>query len=376
LQLTNFHQAVLYRVNLSGSSLLEASLIRADLRYARLVGSQLDRASLFDANLSSSDLTAASLYRANLINARLNKANLTRATLVAADLTHANFSRAKLDEADLDRAQVADANFLDASISTQQKEYLVLHGARNADVVLESLIPSSLEVPVEIIEPRISLRFEENVLTLSRLATIISSLDHLTTKLWLIEQGRLDDALRYAETLDSIFPRQANIVVTRISYNSPLDISVKADVSAPSLAQGVTSLIDGIVQIKQRHKQLALENAKTEQEIEEMERKSLRDDRISGLEAKRIEMEILEKRALLQEKVQDMARKRRKDEMDLIEQQVNLLCPDPNDPRRFQIARSLLQDLARLGESDDEANEDILTLPTPRSAGRAESIGN
>src|SRR5437588_5438165 len=53
--------------------------------------------------------------------------------------------------------------------------------------------------------PTVSLRIHEEPLTLQNLATLLSALTELSTKYWLISQGRFADLIEYTQTHDPRF---------------------------------------------------------------------------------------------------------------------------------------------------------------------------
>ena len=92
--------------NLRGANLVRANLVRADLRGAymqgaKLVGADLRGAYMQGANLWGVDLGGVDLGGGHLYQADLRKAKLGGATLYKADLREADLREAKLEEADL-----------------------------------------------------------------------------------------------------------------------------------------------------------------------------------------------------------------------------------------------------------------------------------
>jgi uncharacterized protein YjbI with pentapeptide repeats len=149
--------------------LLQANLTRADLCWAKLseanlVRAKLTGANLFGADLSKADLSKANLSKANLFGAKLSKANLGTADLGTADLNVADFTGAKLTGANLFGADFTGADFTGADLTGANLENarlietyfgganltgcrifgisawnVYLTGARQADLVIQSL---------------------------------------------------------------------------------------------------------------------------------------------------------------------------------------------------------------------------------------------
>src|SRR5438067_2906284 len=74
--------------------------------------------------------------------------------------------------------------------------------------------------------PNLYIRVTEDPLTSRNLSTIISALTELHTKCWLIAKGRFADLIEYTQTHNVRFAEEANLVITRIKHNSPLDMSI------------------------------------------------------------------------------------------------------------------------------------------------------
>jgi hypothetical protein len=56
------------------------------------------------------------------------------------------------------------------------------------------------------------------------------------------------------------FVEESQLIITRITYNSPFDASFKIDLSASNLAEAIGTTIDGVKQAKQRLEKAELEN--------------------------------------------------------------------------------------------------------------------
>lgn len=128
-------------------------------------------------------------------------------------------------------------------------------------------------------------------LTVYNLTTIISALTELSTKYWLIVQQRFADLIEYTQTHNGRFVEEANIVVTRVSYNSPFNMDWKVDLSTPSIAEALVQTIDGIKQRHARLEQVELGNKAKTQEIKHVEQQADHEQQMAVLEWKRQQLE-------------------------------------------------------------------------------------
>lgn len=106
----NIENAVLPKLDLSGSDLLQGNFSQANLMQANLSNTQLVYANLQGTYLESADLSGANFEFANLQGAQLLQANLNDANLERANLQQANLSNTNLSTArNLDSAILAGA---------------------------------------------------------------------------------------------------------------------------------------------------------------------------------------------------------------------------------------------------------------------------
>jgi len=304
----------LQRINLSLLSLNRANLSRADLS-----GAILTRAEMVEVNLSEANLSDARLDRADLSGAILTKAILTDASFQGADLTDANLSGA-------------------FRVRTTFSEALLTHATG-----LEENNSETAEPP-----PMLRVRIVEEPLTISNLNSIISSLTELSTKYWLIAKGRFADLIEYTQTRNERFAEEANIVVTRISYNSPFKMDWKVDISAPSVAEALVKSIDGITQRHVRLEQAELANQREAQQIKRAEQQAGQDLQMAELEREKQQIEIEQRRLDLLEKQLDVQRKGIKYAMEMASTMVDLLHPGADPATRAMEIQALLPNLVQL----------------------------
>lgn len=107
----------------------------------------------------------------------------------------------------------------------------------------------------------VQLSIIEEPLTARNLVTTISALIELHTKCWLIVQRRFDDFIRYTATKHPRFEEEANLLFTKVTYDSPLSINL--DISLNSLAEALSAAIDAMPQTQPRIKAIKLEDQDT-----------------------------------------------------------------------------------------------------------------
>ncbi|MEM9264665.1 MAG: pentapeptide repeat-containing protein [Cyanobacteria bacterium P01_F01_bin.13] len=100
--------------DLSGITLVAASLEKANLQGAQLTKANLRDADLRDANLTYGNLERATLTNANLIHINASQSHWQGSNLVGADLTQAIFNGANLTQARLNRIEAAHSSWIKA----------------------------------------------------------------------------------------------------------------------------------------------------------------------------------------------------------------------------------------------------------------------
>src|SRR5262249_37300783 len=148
-----------------------------------LQGAKLEGANLQGANLQEANLQGAKLEGANLQGARLERANLIRVTLFRADLEGANLEGASLEGANLQGANQQGANL--------SRAYNLPFDLQTSSKGLEGRGDG------EEASPALRLRIQEEPLTVPHLSATLDAFTSLYTKMWLLQQGRFDDFVRY-----------------------------------------------------------------------------------------------------------------------------------------------------------------------------------
>lgn len=102
--------------NLSGITLVAASLEKANLQGAQLMNANLRRADLTDAILTYGNLERAQLTNAQLINVNAPQSHWQGSNLVGADLTQAVFNGSDFTQARLNRIEAAHSSWTQATL--------------------------------------------------------------------------------------------------------------------------------------------------------------------------------------------------------------------------------------------------------------------
>jgi hypothetical protein len=209
----------------------------------------------------------------------------------------------------------------------------------------------------------IRIRINEEPLTAHNLNTILSALTDLSTKYWLIAKGRFADLIEYTQTHNGRFAEEAQIVITRISYNSPFNMDWKIDLSAPSVAEALVTTIDGITQKRERLEKAQLENRAKSLEMKGAEQKIEQDNQIAALEQEKQRLELEQRRLEILEKQLEVQKKGIEYALEIAERVVDTLHPSADPATRAMEIQTYLPRIIQL--QNGKGLE--LALPTPPS---------
>ena len=198
------------------------------------------------------------------------------------------------------------------------------------------------------LSPTVSMRIAEEPLTAQNLSTIISALTELSTKYWLIAKERFADLIEYTQTRNGRFAEEAQVVVTRITHNSPMNMDWKVDLSAPSVAEALVTTIDGITQVRQRLAKMELENQAKALEVKQAEQQTEHEQQIAGLEQEQWRLEIEQRRLEVLEKRLDVQKKSIEYALEIAVRVVDTLHPDADPATRSMEIQALLPNLTQL----------------------------
>lgn len=335
----NLRDAILSQANLQHTDLRQADLVRSNLS-----GADLHRANLFGANLGLTNLSGADLSEAYLPTASLRRANLSRANLHNANLLFANLNEAdlrwaNLQGADFNSASLEGANLGGAYISKSEREQLRARGVIGLDRPSEETEDTSSILRI---------RITEEPLTAHNLSTIISALTELSTKFWLITKDRFGDLIEYTQTHNGRFAEEAHIVVTKISYNSPMNIGWKVDVSATNVAEALVTVIDGISQVGKKLEKADLDIQAKAQEIKQAIQKATQEQQATLLEREKQRLEIELQRLEVLEKRLEVQKKGIEYALDIAGKVVDTLHPGADLVSRAMEIQALLPNLIQL----------------------------
>jgi len=208
-------------------------------------------------------------------------------------------------------------------------------------------LPSTFRPPTHATSV-LHIRISEEPLTAQNLATIVSTLTELSTKYWLIAKGRFSDLIEYTQTHNGRFAEEANVVITRVSYNSPFNMDWKVDLSAPSVAEALVTTIDGITQRRERLEKAKLENQAKAVEIKETEQKAEQENQMALLEQEKQRLELERRRLEVLEKQLEVQKKGIEYALEIAEKVVDTLHPGADPATRAMEIQALLPNLVQL----------------------------
>ena len=194
----------------------------------------------------------------------------------------------------------------------------------------------------------IPIRISEIPLTAYNLTMAISALMELSTKYWLIAKGRFADLIEYTQTHDGHFVEEANVVVDKISYNSPMNMDWKVDLSAVSVAEAVITTIDGITQVRKRLEKAELENQAKAQEIKLVEQHADHEQQMAVLEREQQRLEVEQRRLEILEKQLEIQKKSIEYALEIASKVVDTLHPGADSATRAMQIQALLPNLIQL----------------------------
>ena len=226
----------------------------------------------------------------------------------------------------------------------------------------------------EIISP-LYIRITENPLTAENVNTFLSAIVGLHTKCWLLSQGRLADLIEYGQTRDLRFVQEADLAISKLSHNSPLE--AKIDVGE-GLVKAITDAIERMLTIGFTRRQRDLENqardfenasnrrqaedAHAATELERKEKELALEIKSLEIERERLRLSIERQQGLLESV---------KIAIETADTLATQLYPDLSDGEKSMVARSIASNLSQLSEVKGlelipplPSNDDILRAVT------------
>lgn len=378
LSYADLHQTELRRLDLSRTNLRgadldhvysqEANLKGLDLSGVSMKGSSFEKVDLSGADLSGAEALGSSFTRANMSGADLSGADLSRTDLHEADLSGAKLSGVKLFGADLTNATISSGNIEDILYGTGisiRDEKIAIKDTRVLNGVLR-------------------IRITEEPLTAHNLTIIISALTELHTKCWLIAKRRFDDLIDYTQTHHIRFVEEANLVITKLSYNSPAEmeltqgksgdtksksdlpitVDVKVEATPQAVMEALGKAIDGVVQTPLRFKAKQLEIQAKVQDLRQTEQKAAQDSQMALLQREKQELEIERQRLELVEKRLEIQKKGIEYALEIASKTVGVLYPTAIAETKAMLTQALLPTILQL----DNVKGVELVLPAPQSS--------
>jgi Pentapeptide repeats (8 copies) len=318
---------------------------------ANLVGSILHRATLRGANLLNTDLTSADLTNADLTSADLTNAEITYTTLEGTIISGTILDKDVPDETSL--------------LALRGPQFYAAIGKKGSATNRRDLTQSTGSQD----EAAISINIIEDPLTPQNLSMALTALTEFATKLWLISKHRFSDLIEYTQTHNNRFAYEASTVITKVTYNSPFNIDWKVDISAPSVAEAISTTIDAIKQKDERLKKLELKNQAEAQRIEEAEQKAYQIHQMAALEREKQELEFEKRRLEIERERQalielrlDAQNKQLKDALDLARQAIDIVYPNADVEMRPILFQTVLNNILQM----QNVTGLELALPYPR----------
>ena len=212
----------------------------------------------------------------------------------------------------------------------------------------------------------IRIRITQTPLTLQNVAITISAIVELYTKCWLMVRGRYADLIEYTQTRNSRFTEEANLVISKITYNSPLSIDMKIDASPQALIHAFAEGIDAIAHAPQR-----VERAKLDNQTIELEMKLKELDAKSSLADKEQARQIAAEKAELEKQTALLVIERHRlenieYELNVAGRMVDIFLPNADLETRAMYLRTFFPNLFQLGGAIGLE----LALPVPQNRTR------
>ena len=253
-----------------------------------------------------------------------------------ANLTGANFSKAYLSGANFTRAYLFRANLTGADLTGADLTGAIFNRFASSNAGNGSS-PSTFRILIN-----------EETLTPYNLTMIISSLTELSTMYWLIAKGRYSDLIEYSQTHNVQFSEEAQLAITKITYNSPFNMDWKIDLSAPSFAEGFITTIDGITQRRAKLQKPELEKQAKAQEIKLAQQRAEQEEQLAELEREKRAIEIEKERLALLEQQLELQKKGIEYALEIAKKTVDLLQPNADDTTKGMLIQTILPNILQL----------------------------
>lgn len=238
----------------------------------------------------------------------------------------------------------------------------------------------------------LQIRITQEQLTAQNFTTIISALTELHTTCWLIQQSRFVQAIEYTQTHNMKFVEEANLVITRLAYNSPLAITF-APLDPKNIADALGVAIDNAVQARQRLIALRIANQEKAEQIQQAAKraeqeyqakqqeltiaaqKAAQESQMAQIEQERLRLDLERQRLTFQieperQKLElekqrvELATMRMNYAVETANQMIGMLQPNADQTTRAMLVQTLIPSLLQL----DSSKGLNLSLPVPQNS--------
>jgi hypothetical protein len=211
----------------------------------------------------------------------------------------------------------------------------------------------------EVVEDDIStlrIYITEEPLTAQNFTTIISALNELHTKAWLIQQGRFPELINYAQTHDIRFTKEANLTIGKLAHNSPtlaeliLNPTTLAAAAGAivTLAGALKIVIDNIGQTSLRFKEKELDIEIRRQEAQQAQQTAAQK---AGQEGQKAQLEIEKQQLEIERKRLEVEKNRVEVALETASKMVDTLRPGIEKETKGMLVQALLPSVLQLGNA-------------------------
>lgn len=232
------------------------------------------------------------------------------------------------------------------------------------DQVTFNQVTVSLDAPLK--HSIVHFRIIEEPLTSQNVNNALSAINDLHVKCLLIYRERFSDLIEYTQTHDIRFIKEANLVITKLSYSSPLEI--KLDAGIKDIAEALRLAIDGVIQVPLRYKaakqeieakdlEIKLKEQEAQSNFEDQEQsrafeaqKAELEKQTEQLRLTQLQLEIEKQRLDLQKAILESEHQRIDLAFDTASKIVERLAPNADVNNKAMLIRSLVPQLLQLGD--------------------------
>lgn len=232
-----------------------------------------------------------------------------------------------------------------------------IHATLMKQLPQEEYYPISSTINVQ----DIRIRINEIPLKPQNLVNIVSAFTEIYTKCWLIVRGRFADLIEYSQTRNGRFADEANLVISKVTQNSPINIDWKLDASPQGLILALATGVEAIAQIPRRIESATLDNRAKELTLKLKELEAQEDltdkEQARQIAAQKAELErqatllgIERQRLELIAKRLEIEKMRIDYVLEIAGNMVTILRPSADEETKVMLLQTLIPSLLQLGE--------------------------